>query len=60
MLKTPEDFFNEALFTISRQCEEIQRSASVMNTERLRTENIALQKAVMFLGIIEKYVVKPT
>jgi hypothetical protein len=60
MLKTPEDFLHEALGTIASQCQMIQNSAMAMNTERLRNENIALQKAVAFLGIIEKYVVKPT
>ena len=60
MPKTPEDLLHEALGTIASQCRKIFKSACESDTERLMTENEALQKAVTFLGIIEKHVVKPT
>ena len=57
-MNTPDDLLRDALGTISGQCRKMFDTAMAMDTEQLRAENEALQRAIGVLGIIETHIMK--
>ena len=59
-MTTPDDLRRDALGVISNQCRRMFESAMEMNTEQLRAENEALQRAIKLLCVIEHHIMKAT